>query len=194
MPNTIQPLQSTCKYLHKSHLYVRLNRSNRCTPLCEADILFDVHEKQLAWFWIGSWSIAALFIAIIALLCLILSDTRWDKNLLPLVVSHCLVCVGWGIRILAGRNNTSCGYDMQYPGISLLLTDGLSTSPCSSTFLLRYYFGMSASVWAAILCYRWNFQLRQFLREMLGNGNAVISTHNTFLQICAYGLPAIQVC
>lgn len=50
-------------------------------------------------------------------------------------------------RIIAGRNATACGYDPQFPGISLLLTDGLSTSPCSSIFLLRYYFGMSASVW-----------------------------------------------
>jgi hypothetical protein len=147
-PTKIQPIQSSCKYLFKSHLYVRLSRNNKCTPLCEADILFDANEKQIAWLWIGSWSIAALLISSIALLCLILSsDVSWDRSLLPLVCVHCLSSVSWGIRILAGRNNTSCGYDSQFPGISLLLNDGLSTSPCSSTFLLRYYFGMCAASW-----------------------------------------------
>jgi frizzled protein 4 len=89
IPSKIQPLQTSCKYLYKSHLYVRLNRSNRCTPLCEADILFEKNEKQFSWFFIASWSIAAGILSIVALLCLILSDARWDKNLLPLVVCHC---------------------------------------------------------------------------------------------------------
>lgn len=96
-------------------------------------------------FWMGAWSVAALFTAVIALLCLILTDANLE--LLPLVVCHCLISVGFGIRILAGRNSSSCGYDASFPGVSLLLTDGLSTSPCSSTFLLRYYFGMAASIW-----------------------------------------------
>lgn len=138
--------QPSCQYLLKSHLYVRLNRSNRCTPLCEADIMFDAHEKTLAETWISSWSVAALFIAVMATLCLILSNAR-DKKLMPLVICHCIVGVSWAIRILAGRNATACGYDPQFPGISLLLADGLSTSPCSSIFLLRYYFGMCANVW-----------------------------------------------
>lgn len=148
LPSDKRPHQpSSCQYFIKSHLYVRLNRSNRCTPLCEADIMFDAHEKHLAETWITTWSIAAFFIGILAALCLILSNARWDKKLMPLVICHCLVNVSWSIRIIAGRNATACGYDPQFPGISLLLTDGLSTSPCSSIFLLRYYFGMSASVW-----------------------------------------------
>jgi frizzled protein 4 len=145
--NKITSHQPSCQYLLKSHLYVRLNKSNRCTPLCEADILFDAQDKKMVETWITSLSIASLFIATVATLCLILSNTRWDKKLMPLVICHCLVNVGWGIRVLAGRNATSCAYDSQFPGISLLIKDGLSTSPCSSTFLLRFYFGMAASVW-----------------------------------------------
>lgn len=38
------PLQSSCKYLFKSHLYVRL-ASNRCVALCEGDVLFNSQEK-----------------------------------------------------------------------------------------------------------------------------------------------------
>lgn len=45
----------------------------------------------------------------------------------------------------------------------------------------------------AVLCYRWNFDLRQYFKEVMGNG-AVKETpsHNTFLQIVIWGLPAIQ--
>lgn len=196
-PNKIksQPSLQSCQYLLKAHLYVRLNKSNRCQPLCEADILFDASDKHLAETWIQSWSISALFLSILATLCLILSNARWDKKLMPLVICHCLVNVSWAIRILAGRNATSCGFDSQFPGISLLLADGLSTSPCSSIFLLRYYFGMSASIWVAILSYSWNQRIRQQIKEAYGsppNNGKQDSQKNTFFQICAFGLPAIQ--
>lgn len=139
---------SNCQDLVKSHLYARLNRSSgRCVPLCEADIMFDQQEKHLAEVWVTAWSVAALFTAIVATLCLIFTDTRFDKVLMPLIVCHLLVSVGWTVRWLAKRNATACGHDPQLPGVSLLLTDGLSNAPCAATFLLRYYFGMTAGVW-----------------------------------------------
>lgn len=140
-------LQPNCQGLIKSHLYIRLNRSGRCAPLCEADILFDQHEKYLAEIWVSVWSYTALGTAIIATICLIFSDTKWDKILTPLVTCHSLVAVGWTIRFIVGRNRSACGYDPQLPNVSLLLIDGLSNASCATTFLLRYYFGMSAGVW-----------------------------------------------
>lgn len=145
--NKVKLSQPACQYLQKSNLYVRLNRSNRCVPLCEADIVFDSNEKHMAEMWVFSWSMAALLLALLATLCLILSNSRWDKKLMPLVICHFVSNMSWAIRILAGRNATSCSYDPQLPGISLLLSDGLSTSPCSGIFLLRYYFGMAAPIW-----------------------------------------------
>lgn len=146
-PTKVTSHQPSCQGLTKSHLYVRLNRSGKCTPLCEADIMFNQREKNAAEVWITAWSVAALVIAVLATLCLIVSDTKWDKILMPLVTCHSLVAVGWAVRWLAGRNPTACGFDPTLPGVSLLLTDGLSNAPCAATFLLRYYFGMSASVW-----------------------------------------------
>jgi frizzled 4 len=87
-PSNIMPIvsnkpnqPSSCQHFSKSHLYVKLN-TNKCMPLCEADIIFDAQEKHLAETWINSWSIAALFLAILATLCLILSNARWDKKLM----------------------------------------------------------------------------------------------------------------
>lgn len=136
-----------CDGLAKSNLYIRLNRSGKCAPLCEADILFGQREKHIAEIWMTSWSVAALVTAVMAVFCLIVSDTKWDKVLIPLVTCHSMVAVGWTVRFITGRSASACGYDPQLPGVSLLLTDGLSNSSCAATFLLRYYFGMSAGIW-----------------------------------------------
>lgn len=138
----------TCHGLAKAHLYVRLNRSaTRCAALCEANILFDQREKAAAEAWVTVWSVAALVTVITATLCLIVSDTKWDHILVPLVTCGSLVTVGWTVRWLAGRSRTACGIDAQYPGVSLLLINGMGNAPCAVTFLLRYYFGMAANVW-----------------------------------------------
>uniref|UniRef100_A0A2M4AB01 Putative smoothened n=2 Tax=Anopheles triannulatus TaxID=58253 RepID=A0A2M4AB01_9DIPT len=186
----------SCQGLQKSNLYVQLNRSGRCAPLCEADILFEQDEKYFAEVWLTSWSVAALGTAIVATLCLILSTKRWDKSLMPLVISHCLVTVGWAVRWLAGRNATACGYDPQLPGVALLLTDGLSTAPCAATFLLRYYFGLSAAVWWAILCLRWSKSVRRLLSTSeLGGPDPHTEKSNgsydTLCQLAAWGIPAL---
>ncbi|XP_053672339.1 frizzled-4 [Anopheles nili] len=185
-----------CQGMQRSNLYVQLNRSGRCAPLCEADIMFEQGEKHFAEVWLTSWSVAALGTAIVATLCLILSTKRWDKSLMPLVISHCLVTVGWAVRWLAGRNATACGYDPQLPGVALLLTDGLSTAPCAATFLLRYYFGLSAAVWWAILCLRWSKSVRRLLGTELGvpcdpHAEKPDPAHDTLFQLAAWGLPAL---
>jgi frizzled 4 len=45
----------------------------------------------------------------------------------------------------------------------------------------------------AILSYRWNLRIKQHIKEAYGNHPAVKQDpQNTFFQICAFGLPAIQ--
>lgn len=45
----------------------------------------------------------------------------------------------------------------------------------------------------SVLCYQWNYELRQYFKEIMGNGvNKKNPNHNTFLQIIVWGLPAIQ--
>ncbi|XP_055921865.1 frizzled-4 [Eupeodes corollae] len=207
--------QPGCQGLAKSHLYIRLNRSGRCAPLCEADILFDKAEKHLAEMWVTTWSYAALGIAVVATLCLILSDTKWDRILTPLVTCHSLVAIGWTVRFVSGRNTTACGFDPQLPNVSLLLIDGLSNASCAATFLLRYYFGMSASVWWSILCLEWHRGVRQTRNEfcepanvsgLIGGINCQRTipkpttktlrrnqdTYSNIAQVAAWGLPALQ--
>lgn len=142
-----------CSGLAKSHLYVKLPRSGRCAPLCEADILFTPSEKHLAEVWVSTWAYAALGLALVATVCLLASDgsrvasAKWSRLLSPLIWCHNMVTVGWTVRFVVGRTGTACGTDPQAPNESLLSVDGLSNASCASVFLMRYYFGMAACAW-----------------------------------------------
>ncbi|GBP04571.1 Frizzled-4 [Eumeta japonica] len=138
-----------------SKLYVKLHRTGRCAPLCEANILFGPNEKHVAELWTHTWTYASVVVAVLATICLLCSDNHSPKVqdriqtvvLKPLMWSHTFVAIGWTVRFIAGRTATSCGFDPQLPNVSLLLVDGLSNGSCASTFILRYYFGMAACAW-----------------------------------------------
>lgn len=163
-----------CPGLSKSHMYVKLYRYGRCAPLCEADILFGQHDKHLAELWVATWTYAEVFMALIAILCLILNhnskrnyNQKWINVLTPFVWCHFMVALGWTVRFIVGRTAASCGYDPQLPNVLLLLVDGLSNASCATTFLLRYYFFMSSCAWWAILCLTWHRDVRRINPEDL---------------------------
>ncbi|KAM8719534.1 hypothetical protein ACLKA7_005725 [Drosophila subpalustris] len=220
-----------CSALAKSHLYVRLHRSGRCAPLCEADILFTPSEKHLSEIWVSTWAYAALGLASVATLCLLLlsgdyndgrargrgrgqgnAGAKWSRLLSPLLWCHNMITIGWTVRFIVGRTGTACGTDPQAPNESLLAVDGLSNAACASVFLLRYYFGMAACAWWAILCLGWHRDIRRNSPDTKGHialpakrhgagGGAGINSGNTaqqdlarnnFVCFVAWGLPAFQ--
>ncbi|XP_013106502.1 frizzled-4 [Stomoxys calcitrans] len=152
----------------RSKLYVKLHRSFRCAPLCHATILFGPNEKHKAEIWANTWTYTALGLGLLAVACLFAetnafntSEAQTTRVLPPLMWSHIMVVIGWTVRFVAGRTATSCGFDPQLPNVSLLLVDGLSNGTCAATFLLRYYFGMTAAAWWAILCLGWHRDVRR---------------------------------
>lgn len=159
MSQNLPKMPLDCSALAKSHLYVKLHRSGRCAPLCEADILFTPSEKHLSEIWVSTWAYAALGLACVATLCLLLlggddrrgradnAGAKWSRLLSPLLWCHNMITIGWTVRFIVGRTATACGTDPQAPNELLLTVDGLSNAACASVFLLRYYFGMAACAW-----------------------------------------------
>ncbi|XP_017870326.1 PREDICTED: frizzled-4 [Drosophila arizonae] len=219
------PLPLDCSALAKSHLYVKLHRSGRCAPLCEADILFTPSEKHLSEIWVSTWAYAGLGLACVATLCLLLlggdhrgrgtagsaasgnAAAKWSRLLSPLLWCHNMVTIGWTVRFIVGRTGTACGTDPQAPNESLLSVDGLSNAACASVFLLRYYFGMAACAWWAILCLGWHRDIRRNSPDTKGHialpaakrqggsshGSAQQDlAQNNFVCFVAWGLPAFQ--
>ncbi|BFG02527.1 frizzled-4 [Drosophila madeirensis] len=209
--NIVGKLPLDCSGLGKSHLYVKLPRSGRCAPLCEADILFTPSEKHLSEIWVSTWAYAALGLAFVATLCLLVGDdsrlasAKWSRLLTPSIWCHNMVTIGWTVRFIVGRTGTACGTDPQAPNESLLSVDGLSNAACASVFLLRYYFGMAACAWWAILCLGWHRDIRRHSPDAKGHVvipvshrlAAKVSAHqnlaqNNFVCFVAWGLPAFQ--
>lgn len=142
---------SPCQKLTKSTQYFYLNRSGRCVPFCNADILYDNADKNLAEVWLSIWS-ALCFISTIFVVLTFAVDSsnrgRYpEKPLVFLALCYTLVSVGWGVRIAAGRNPVSCRTEDTIPGRYLLTEDGFGNANCAVVFLLLYYFGMAACVW-----------------------------------------------
>ncbi|XP_037828859.1 frizzled-4 isoform X1 [Lucilia sericata] len=215
-------VSSTFECPGHSKLYVKLHRSGRCAPLCEANILFGPNEKHIAELWTHTWTYAAAGLSLLATISLLFSDSRASKLqessqikvLSSLMWSHTMVAIGWTVRFIAGRTATSCGFDPQLPNVSLLLVDGLSNAPCATTFILRYYFGMAACAWWAILCLGWHRDVRRISPDSLGhmtlgtnvypslNNSSVTTklsrkidnsiTSSNLARFLAWGLPAFQ--
>ncbi|KAH8287722.1 hypothetical protein KR054_012012, partial [Drosophila jambulina] len=210
--NAAGKLPLDCSGLAKSHLYVKLPRSGRCAPLCEADILFTPSEKHLAEVWVSTWAYAALGLAAVATVCLLLASdgsrlanaAKWSCLLSPLIWCHNMVTLGWTVRFVVGRTGTACGTDPQAPNESLLSVDGLSNASCASVFLMRYYFGMAACAWWAVLCLGWHRDIRRHSPDSKGHVAIIPAassssyakrqdlTQNNFVCFVAWGLPAFQ--
>lgn len=142
---------TSCSRLARPNQYIYLNRSGRCVPLCNADILFDIADKNLAEVWLSIWAALCFVSTVVTLLSFAVDSTQRgrypEKPLVFLALCYALVSVGWGVRSAAGRSAVSCKSDVTVPGRLLLTEDGFGNANCSVVFLLLYYFGMAASVW-----------------------------------------------
>jgi len=143
---------SPCTRYAKSSLYVFVNRSGRCAPLCEKDVLFSGSDKKLAEVWLSVSAALCFLSTILALLTLAVdvgsSRFRYpERPLAFLALCYNLTSVGWGVRAVAGRSAVSCVPDLVYPARLLLAQDGLRNAKCAVVFLLLYYFGNAAAVW-----------------------------------------------
>lgn len=151
---------SACQKYSKATSYIYLNRSGRCAQYCDAEILYDASDKNLAEVWLCIWAALCFLSTIAALLTFLVGDSgsgagssgnrtfRYPaRPLVFMVICHTLTAVGWGVRGIAGHSAVACSYDGQTPTRTILSQDGLANPNCAVVFLLLYYFGMAASVW-----------------------------------------------
>ncbi|KAL0274863.1 UNVERIFIED_CONTAM: hypothetical protein PYX00_002895 [Menopon gallinae] len=141
-----------CAKYSRSNFYVYVNRSGRCAPLCDKDVLFSAKDKKLAEVWL-SVSAALCFVSSLLAVFTFLVDSGGGRFRYPerplafLALCYNLASVGWGVRAAAGRNAVACHPDPNYTSQLLLSQDGLGNANCAVVFLLLYYFGNAAAVW-----------------------------------------------
>lgn len=135
-----------CKSFLKPQFYKYSNQSKECNPLCGENILFTPSEKRIGVIVILLMSTLALFTCIVGIINLLFSEEKVNLFLLPVILCEFFVTVGWIVRWVAGRNFSSCGFDLERNS-SILIVDGVVTNFCRTSFLLRYFFGMVSLMW-----------------------------------------------
>lgn len=143
-----------CSRYVRHNRYVYVNRTRRCNPLCDADVLFESPDKYLAEVWLSVWAGLCFISSLIAVLTFLVDSgggqARFrypERPLAFLALCYNLASVGWGVRAAAGRTAVACSPDTQNPSRLLLSQDGHINANCAVVFLLLYYFGTAAAVW-----------------------------------------------
>lgn len=135
-----------CKQFLKPQFYKFSNQSKECNPLCGENIAFTTSEKRMGVIVILLMSTLALFTCIVGIINLLFSEEKVNLFLLPVILCEFFVTVGWIVRWVAGRNLSSCGFDLERNS-SILIVDGVVTNFCRASFLLRYFFGTVSLMW-----------------------------------------------
>ncbi|PSN57048.1 hypothetical protein C0J52_01731 [Blattella germanica] len=148
------PNVAPCSRYVRHTKYVYENRTKRCTPLCDADILFEDSDKYLAEVCLSVCAALCFISTLVAVLTFLVDSGggqakfRYpERPLAFLALCYNLASVGWGVRAAAGRTAVACSHDTQNPTRLLLSYDGHINANCAVVFLLLYYFGTAACVW-----------------------------------------------
>uniref|UniRef100_A0A7R9CXB7 Frizzled-4 n=2 Tax=Timema TaxID=61471 RepID=A0A7R9CXB7_TIMPO len=179
----------SCYQYGKPNLYVFVNRSGRCAPLCEAHVLWGPEDKRLAEVWLAVWAGLCFLSSLVAVLTFLVDSGRFrypERPLGPLALCHVFLGAGWGLRAVAGRAAVACTPDPGDPTRSLLAQDGLENANCAVVFLLLYYFGTAASVWWVLVTLSW------CLCSGLRWTHDRVQQHSSLFHLAGWGLPAAQ--
>lgn len=140
-----------CSQYARPDMYVRVNRTNRCIQLCDADILFTRVDKEVAEMWITVLSAICFVTSLFATLSFLFDSSSRNSHFpyperpLPfLALCYSMVSIGWGVRAALGREAVACYPDTDS---SLLSQGGLGNAHCALVFFLTYYFGNAIAMW-----------------------------------------------
>lgn len=143
---------SPCAKYYKAPSYVFVNRTGRCTPLCERDVLFTAADKKITEIWLSASAAVCFLCSVLAILMLLIDSSgprfRYpERPMAFLTICYVFISIGWGIRAIAGRTAVSCVPDLVYTARQLLAQDGLRNTKCAIMFILLHYFGNAGAIW-----------------------------------------------
>ncbi|XP_054709409.1 frizzled-4-like [Uloborus diversus] len=177
-----------CKHLHSADLYYYLNHTGRCVPTCYADILYSKDNKDFAQVWIATWS-SFCFLSCLFTITFFFTNSAYfkypDRIVVVLSLCYLLYSFGFFIRLMGGRNNTSCYSDIHYKE-PLLVQHGLDNINCNTVFTLLYFFHMASNVWWVILSISW------FLTAGLKWTVETVGSYGTYFHLIAWSVPALK--
>ncbi|KAK4468523.1 hypothetical protein MN116_007721 [Schistosoma mekongi] len=149
-----------CSHLKKPTFYAYVNRTGRCAPLCEADILYSTEAKTLSTMWTSILAGVCSLMTTFTLIRYVMNPSEFRPNEKPIVyIALCqlLFALGYGLSISLGRTNVTCGRDLD-SGRRIRLQEGLDNALCAFIFMIQYFFSTASTIWWAMLVIHWALQ------------------------------------
>ncbi|KAF6773497.1 hypothetical protein AHF37_07467, partial [Paragonimus kellicotti] len=149
-----------CAYLKKSTFYVYVNRTGRCAPLCQADILFNQDAKTLATIWTSILTGLGCLLTTLTLIGYAMESAAFRISERPVIyIALCQLCysLGFAISLGLGRETVTCGRDLD-SGREIRLQEGLDNSVCALVFMVQYFFSIAGTIWWVLLTVHWALQ------------------------------------
>ncbi|CAH8614518.1 unnamed protein product [Heterobilharzia americana] len=149
-----------CSYLKKPTFYVYINRTGRCAPLCEADILYTTEAKTLSTMWTSVLAGICCLVTTFTLIRYAMNPSDFRPNEKPIVyIALCQLffALGYGLSLGLGRETVTCGRDMD-SGQKIRLQEGLDNPMCAFVFMIQYFFSIASYIWWTMLVFHWTLQ------------------------------------
>lgn len=177
-----------CKKFRHSEFYYYINRTQRCAPLCKADINFTPDDKYFADYWLGGWALLCLSCTLFNLLIAAFGEYRFrypEGTIVILSCCYAACAIGYIVRLCVGRYPTSCHMDPQH-NAAILIQEGLDNVVCTIVFVILYFFKMATDGWWVVLCITWYLTNRMKWRPDR------LYKFSTYFHLLSWGIPCIM--
>uniref|UniRef100_A0AC34RT26 Uncharacterized protein n=1 Tax=Panagrolaimus sp. JU765 TaxID=591449 RepID=A0AC34RT26_9BILA len=161
-----------------------LNVTN-CGYSCHSQALIREIDQEFMNTWITIWSGTCLALSLFTIFTFLIEMERFpypERPIFYLAICQAMVACGFLLRIYFGHSNISCNGNIIKTGLSS------NNGTCLLTFILIYFFGMSASTWWIILSLSW------VLAAVPNWSTEWISRYSTYFHLFSWLLPGIKTC
>ncbi|CAH8612032.1 unnamed protein product [Schistosoma curassoni] len=179
-----------CSHFKKSIFYVYINRTGRCAPLCESNILYTTEAKHLSIMWTSILAGICSLMTIFTLIRYImnLKDFRFnEKPIIYIALCQLFYALGFGLSLILGQSNVTCGQDLD-SGQRIRLQEGLDNGLCVFIFIIQYFFSIASYIWWTMLVIHWALQRISMITSCIGCCNThplQLSNNNNSGNICS---------
>lgn len=170
-----------------------------CAAPCHSPF-FSSEDREFTELWLSVWAVLCCLSTATTFSTFLMEPGRFhypERPIMYLSLCYLLVSVGYLVRVWLGGEAVSCQLVRpgQPPGYTnpLVARVGMPASgtselavPCTTVFVLIYFFSMASSVWWVVLTGTW------FLSAGLKWAQESISQYSTWYHCLAWLLPALQ--
>ena len=184
----VRSTRKLCRILYTKNEvnYFYVEKIRACALHCTKDGAFTARDKETLEEWINGLAYMCALLCVFAIFAVVCNYSKTNFPERPIVfitVCYFFYSIAFIIRIVIGREGTSC---QEEGGEHYLLLDGSGNISCATTFLLAYCFSMAQSIWWVVLTVCW------FLSAGMRWKSERIKKKAAYFHFFAWGVPCAK--